>query len=317
MRDLPPRPARLGRSDLPASQDPAGITDRAGVADQAAGPDEAPDHHGAASRTARTRLDTELVRRGLARSRTHAARLVAEGRVTVDGRPGKRASQPIPDGAVIVLPDAVEDFASRAGGKLAGALDSFIGLSVSGRRCLDAGASTGGFTDVLLRRGAASVLAVDVGTGQLRPELAADARVQVREGTDIRDLHTDELVDGGIELAVVDLSFISVTKVLPALSELVLPEADLVILVKPQFEVGRAAVGRGVVADPALWQQAVSTVAASAAELGWVVRGEVPSTVPGRAGNREFLLWLSRAHPPTAAGAGPGSGTTETSGVRT
>lgn len=284
MRDLPPRagsPALPPRGASPAPV-PAPTGTRLPTADTSA--------------RARTRLDTELVRRGLARSRTHAARLVTEGRVSVDGRPASRPAQSIAASAEFSLADAA-DFASRAGGKLDDALAGFTELVVSGRRCLDAGSSTGGFTDVLLRRGAASVVAVDVGTGQLRPELANDPRVDVREGTDIRDLAVGSVPGGAVELGVVDLSFISVTKVLPALTGLVRPDGDLVILVKPQFEVGRHAVGRGVVADPELWRQAVAAVAAAGRGLGWQVRGEVPSTVPGKAGNREFVLWLSRVGP--------------------
>lgn len=267
-------------------------------------------------RAARTRLDTALVRRGLARSRTHAARLVADGRVLVGARAATRPAQALTEDAELSVV-GTDDFASRAGGKLDGALDAFAGraplgpasgatvttgpvpggVRVDGRRCLDAGASTGGFTDVLLRRGAASVVAVDVGTGQLRPELAADPRVDAREGTDVRGLTAQDLPAGPVDLVVADLSFISLTKVLPALSGLVAATGDLLLLVKPQFEVGRAAVGRGVVSDPELWRQAVESVAAAALELGWTVVSEVTSSVPGRAGNREFVLWLRRAEP--------------------
>ena len=278
-----------------------------------------------APRAARTRLDTELVARGLARSRTHAARLVADGRVLAGGRPATRPAQALAADVELSVV-GTDDFASRAGGKLDGALDAFAGkepvgpasgatdgpasgataasqpttglvaggVRVAGRRCLDAGASTGGFTDVLLRRGAASVVAVDVGTDQLRPELAADPRVDAREGTDVRGLSAADLSGGAVDLLVADLSFISLTKVLPALSGLVTADGDLVLLVKPQFEVGRAAVGRGVVSDPELWRQAVGSVADAARELGWVVVSEVLSSVPGRAGNREFVLWLRR-----------------------
>jgi len=218
--------------------------------------------------------------------------------VNVAGRTASRPAQALTADMVVVVVGGAADFASRAGGKLDGAFDAFaadgVGVAVAGRRCLDAGASTGGFTDVLLRRGAASVVAVDVGTAQLRPELVADPRVEVRESTDIRDVDVAELPDGPVGLAVADLSFISLTKVVPALSALVDPDGDLVLLVKPQFEVGREAVGRGVVADPVLWRQAVDSVAAAAAELGWAVVSEVPSSVPGRAGNREFVLWLRR-----------------------
>ncbi len=297
MRDLPPRagkpPLAPGQRPSAPGQGLPGAGDALPVA-----------HQPAAPAAGRTRLDTELVRRGLARSRTHAGRLVADGRVSVDGRAASRPAQALTAEALVVVEDSGADFASRAGGKLDGALDAFVadaaaagpggGVAVAGRRCLDAGASTGGFTDVLLRRGAVSVVAVDVGTEQLRPELVADDRVDVRENTDIRDVTAADLADGPVDLAVADLSFISLTKVLPALTALVRSDGDLVLLVKPQFEVGREAVGRGVVADPALWRQAVESVARSAAEQGWAVVSEVPSSVPGRAGNREFVLWLRR-----------------------
>lgn len=302
MRDLPPR----------GGQPPVA-------------PGSPPTRPAAPPRAPRTRLDTELVARGLARSRTHAARLVADGRVLAGGRPATRPAQALAADAELSVV-GTDDFASRAGGKLDGALDAFAGLTavepasgaagtpgpvvvtggvpVVGRRCLDAGASTGGFTDVLLRRGAVSVVAVDVGTDQLRPELAGDPRVDAREGTDVRGLAAADLPGGAVELLVADLSFISLTKVLPALSGLVTADGDLVLLVKPQFEVGRAAVGRGVVSDPALWRQAVESVAGAAVGLGWVVVSEVLSSVPGRAGNREFVLWLRRATADTALDAG-------------
>ena len=304
MRDLPPRAGQppLAPGERPAVARPELVGEQPAAQRAGAQPPAAPT-------AARTRLDTELVRRGLARSRTHAGRLVADGRVSIDGRTASRPAQALTADADVVVADSAADFASRAGGKLDGALDAFAAdpatggqVAVAGRRCLDAGASTGGFTDVLLRRGAVSVIAVDVGTEQLRPELVADERVDVRENTDIRDVSVADLADGPVDLAVADLSFISLTKVLPALGALVRPDGDLVLLVKPQFEVGREAVGRGVVADPALWRQAVASVTSAAAEQGWAVVSEVPSSVPGRAGNREFVLWLRRSPVPSVEG---------------
>jgi len=245
-----------------------------------------------------TRLDTELVRRGLARSRGHAGELIAAGRVTVDGaRAVRNAVQVTDDRDVRVADDDADPgYASRAGHKLAGALDAFgpQGLTVAGKDCLDAGASTGGFTDVLLRAGARHVVAVDVGHGQLVPELRDDPRVDAREGVNVRDLEPGavEPVPG---LVVADLSFISLAVVLPALAGVAADDADLLVMVKPQFEVGRERLGAGgVVRDPALRSDAVQAVARAAAELGLVVRGVVASALPGPSGNLEFFLWLRR-----------------------
>lgn len=245
-----------------------------------------------------TRLDTELVRRGLARSRGHAGELIAAGRVTVDGALALRnAAQVGDDGDVRVARDESDPgYASRAGHKLAGALDAFgpQGLTVAGRDCLDAGASTGGFTDVLLRRGARRVVAVDVGHGQLVPELRGDARVDSREGVNVRDLAPGE-IEPVPTLVVADLSFISLTLVLPALAGVAADDAELLVMVKPQFEVGRERLGSGgVVRDPGLRSQAVRDVARSAASLGLGARGVVASPLPGPSGNVEFFLWLRR-----------------------
>jgi 23S rRNA (cytidine1920-2'-O)/16S rRNA (cytidine1409-2'-O)-methyltransferase len=245
-----------------------------------------------------TRLDTELVRRGLARSRGHAGELIAAGRVTVDGaRVVRNAAQVSDERDVRVAADEADPgYASRGAHKLAGALDAFAprGLTVAGRDCLDAGASTGGFTDVLLRRGARHVAAVDVGHGQLLPELRDDPRVDAREGVNVRDL-----APGAVwpvpSLVVADLSFISLTIVLPALAAVAADDADLLVMVKPQFEVGRERLGSGgVVRDPALRSQAVQGVARVAAELGLAVRGVTPSPLPGPSGNLEYFLWLRR-----------------------
>ncbi|GAA3247386.1 TlyA family RNA methyltransferase [Dactylosporangium siamense] len=253
----------------------------------------------------RTRLDAELVRRGLARSREQAAALIAEGRVEVRGvLAAKAAAQVDPADAVHVLGESTgDDYVSRGGHKLAGALDAFEALSVQGRRCLDAGASTGGFTDVLLRRGAARVAAVDVGYGQIAWSLRTDARVTVIERTNVRTL-TPEQIDGPADLTVADLSFISLRLVLAALAACTAPDGDLVPMVKPQFEVGRERVGEGgVVRDPALRAEAVLDVAAAAAQLGLGVAGVTVSPLPGPSGNVEFFLWLRHDAPPVSPDA--------------
>jgi 23S rRNA (cytidine1920-2'-O)/16S rRNA (cytidine1409-2'-O)-methyltransferase len=246
----------------------------------------------------RLRLDAELVRRGLARSREHAGELVAAGRVTVSGgRATKPATGVTTDVAIVVAEDPDRpDYVSRGGHKLAGALAVFgpAGLRVEGRRCLDAGASTGGFTDVLLRAGAREVVAVDVGYGQLAWSLRSDDRVVVHDRTNIRDL-SPELVGEPVELVVGDLSFISLTLVLDALLSVTSADGDLALMVKPQFEVGKERVGRGgVVRDPELWVEAVAAVAAGAERRGWGARMVTPSPLPGPSGNVEFFLWLRR-----------------------
>ena len=205
-----------------------------------------------------------------------------------------------PADPVRVLPADGDEYVSRGGHKLAGALDVFAltGLSVAGRRCLDAGASTGGFTDVLLRRGATKVVAVDVGYGQLAWPLRTDARVSVLERTNVRAL-TPDAVGGPVDLTVADLSFISLRVVLPALVACTTADGDLLPMVKPQFEVGRDRVGSGgVVRDPELRAAAVLDVAASAGELELGVAGVAVSPLPGPSGNVEFFLWLRRGAPP-------------------
>jgi 23S rRNA (cytidine1920-2'-O)/16S rRNA (cytidine1409-2'-O)-methyltransferase len=240
----------------------------------------------------RNRLDVELVRRGLARSREQAAALVADGRVEVKGLvAGKSAALVDPADPVRVV-DGGPDYVSRGGHKLAGALAAFPGLETAGKRCLDAGASTGGFTDVLLRAGAAEVVAVDVGYGQLAWSLRTDERVRVLDRQNVRSL-TPDLIGGPADLTVADLSFISLALVLPALTACT--TTDLVPMVKPQFEVGKERVGPGgVVRDPGLWAEAVTGVASSAAGLGFGVAGVTRSPLPGPAGNVEFFLWLRR-----------------------
>lgn len=249
----------------------------------------------------RLRLDAELVRRGLARSRDHAAELIAGGRVTVQGQKATKAATAVTTDADLVVRADPEkpDYVSRGGHKLSGALAAFApqGLSVSGRRCLDAGASTGGFTDVLLRAGAAEVVAVDVGYGQLAWALQSDARVQVHDRTNIRDL-TPDLIDGPVDLVVGDLSFISLRLVLDALIGVTRPDGDLALMVKPQFEVGKERLGKGgVVRDPEHRRDAVLQVAQDAAARGWGAVGVAVSPLPGPAGNVEFFLWLRAGAP--------------------
>jgi 23S rRNA (cytidine1920-2'-O)/16S rRNA (cytidine1409-2'-O)-methyltransferase len=247
----------------------------------------------------RRRLDAELVRRGLARSREQAAGLVSDGRVMVAGQAaGKPATQVSADAPIVVTEAAGgPEYASRGGHKLAGALASFPGLAVAGRRCLDAGASAGGFTDVLLRAGAAHVVAVDVGYGQLAWPLRTDGRVTVLDRVNVRELRPEQVAPAP-GLVTADLSFISLTLVLPALVACASPEADFLLLVKPQFEAGRGRVGAGgVVRDPAVRAQAVATVAAAALSLGLGAAGLAASPLPGPSGNVEYFLWLRRGSP--------------------
>jgi 23S rRNA (cytidine1920-2'-O)/16S rRNA (cytidine1409-2'-O)-methyltransferase len=312
----------------------------------------------------RRRLDAELVRRGLVRSREQAVEAIAAGRVRVGGLIAAKSATLVEESAPLALapfvPAAVRrptaagehtagaptaagahttagaatagaataagapgepPYASRGAHKLAPALAAWARadppLEVAGRRCLDAGASTGGFTDVLLRAGAAQVVAVDVGYGQLAWRLRTDPRVRVLDRCNARNL-TAEAIGGTVDLAVADLSFISLRLVLPALAACTREAGDLVLLVKPQFEVGRGMVGRGgVVRAPGLRAEAVVGVAATAAELGLGVRDLRASPLPGPAGNVEYLLWLNRDAPALRADAvraavagtpGPGDG---------
>ncbi|OIV35246.1 16S/23S rRNA (cytidine-2'-O)-methyltransferase [Mangrovactinospora gilvigrisea] len=242
----------------------------------------------------------------MARSREHASELITAGRVRVGGASGTVAAKPATQvetsAALYVVPDADDpEYASRGGHKLAGALEAFVprGLRVEGRRCLDAGASTGGFTDVLLRSGARQVVAVDVGYGQLVWALQNDPRVVVKDRTNVRELTLD-LIDGEpVDVVVGDLSFISLGLVLPALVACAAPDADLVLMVKPQFEVGKERLGTGgVVRSPELRAEAVLGVAAKAAALGLGALGAVASPLPGPSGNVEYFLWLRAGAPP-------------------
>jgi 23S rRNA (cytidine1920-2'-O)/16S rRNA (cytidine1409-2'-O)-methyltransferase len=245
----------------------------------------------------RARLDAELVRRGLARSREQAGELVAAGLVAVAGQQAaKPATQVARDTPITVTESGEPGYVSRGGRKLAGALAVFGGLVVQGRPCLDAGASTGGFTDVLLRAGAAHVVAADVGYGQLAWSLRTDPRVTVMDRVNVRTLDRVSPVPG---LVVADLSFISLTLVLPALVACAAPDADFVLLVKPQFEVGKGRVGAGgVVRESTDRSAAVRRVTAAAGQLGLGVQGVTASPLPGPAGNVEYFVWLRRGAPP-------------------
>jgi 23S rRNA (cytidine1920-2'-O)/16S rRNA (cytidine1409-2'-O)-methyltransferase len=250
--------------------------------------------------TARARLDAELVRRGLARSREQAAELIAAGRVAVGGQvASKPATQVARDTAVTVADDADTgpQYVSRGGHKLAGALAAFGGLDVAGRRCLDAGASTGGFTDVLLRAGAGHVVAADVGYGQLAWSLRTDERVTVLDRVNVRSLDP-ALVAPPPEVVVADLSFISLSLVLPALAACAAPDADFALMVKPQFEVGKGRVGAGgVVRSADDRAAAVRAVCETAWSLGLGVRGVTASPLPGPSGNVEYFVWFRRGAP--------------------
>ena len=236
------------------------------------------------------------MRRGLARSREQARDLVTSGRVRVGGQVAAKPATMVDDAAAVLVEDDADDpgYASRGGWKLDGALDRLGGPPIDGRLCLDAGASTGGFTDVLLRRGARAVTCVDVGYGLLDWRLRTDDRVTVRDRTNVRLLQASDLPYSP-DVIVADLSFISLQLVLPALVACAAEGADLLPMVKPQFEVGREAVGAGgVVRDPQQRADAVRRIAAAAYDLGWGMQGVAASPLPGPSGNVEFFLWLRR-----------------------
>jgi 23S rRNA (cytidine1920-2'-O)/16S rRNA (cytidine1409-2'-O)-methyltransferase len=244
------------------------------------------------------RLDAELVRQGLARSRALAVEAIAGGRVTVDGRPALKASLRIPPDSELGLVGD-DGYVSRSAHKLAAALDAFA-VTVDGRLALDVGASTGGFTQVLLERGARQVIALDVGHGQLAATVREDPRVVVVEGVNARSLTGADLAQlSGIDerpgLAVADVSFISLTTILPALVDTLGPDADYVLLIKPQFEVGRQGIREGLVRDRARRQDAASAVLWAAWDLGLPTAGLLSSPLLGSNGNQEYLVWLSRA----------------------
>ncbi|AWZ25375.1 MULTISPECIES: TlyA family RNA methyltransferase [Rhodococcus] len=249
----------------------------------------------------RARVDAELVRRGLARSREHASELIAAGRVLIAGTVASKPATAVEPNTPLIVTEGSDEvsWASRGAHKLLGALEAFApqGLQVSGRRCLDAGASTGGFTDVLLHEGAAEVVAVDVGYGQLIWRLQSDERVHVIDRTNVRSIDA-ETIDGRVDLVVADLSFISLKLVLPAFVACVAPGGDLLPMVKPQFEVGKDRVGSGgVVRDPALRTEAVLDVAREAQRQGLLTLGAVASPLPGPSGNVEYFLWLRAGEP--------------------
>jgi 23S rRNA (cytidine1920-2'-O)/16S rRNA (cytidine1409-2'-O)-methyltransferase len=242
------------------------------------------------------RLDAAMADRGLVRSRTQAARLIAAGLVTVNGKPAVKASVLVADSHYIEIAE-LDHYVSRAAHKLIAALDAFA-LSVSDRLVLDVGASTGGFTQVLLERGARRVIALDVGHGQLVPTLRSDSRVVVVEGFNARAMTGESLAaaSGLAEkptMLVADLSFISLPMVLPALVETLGTEAQFVVLIKPQFEVGRGGIREGVVRSAALRDDAVMNVLWAAWDLGLGTAGVIASPIAGTGGNQEYVAWLS------------------------
>ncbi len=247
------------------------------------------------------RADQALVARGLARSRRVATDLIREGRVTVDGRALRKPATPVAPDQHLRVERPAQEWVGRAAHKLLGALEMFDGLDPRGRRCVDVGASTGGFTQVLLHHGARHVVALDVGHAQLAAEVRDDPRVEDRSGTSIRDV-TVAPDSGGrltldpVELVVCDLSFISLTLVLPTLAALTAADGDLLALIKPQFEVGRERLGHGgVVRDPAERRRAVEQVVCSAVDCGLHPHGLATSPLVGASGNREYLLWARHA----------------------
>ncbi|MBM3669860.1 MAG: TlyA family RNA methyltransferase [Actinobacteria bacterium] len=244
--------------------------------------------------TMRRRLDAELVRRGLARSRDHARDLIESGAVQVQGTESTKVGRQVEESVSITLRDPDQSvWVSRGAHKLLGALHAFPDLAVRGRRALDAGASTGGFTQVLLSEGAGEVVAVDVGYGQLAWQLRTDPRVHVRERLNIRTIVASDLPYAP-DLIVADLSFISLRTVIGPLTSIAATPCDFLLMVKPQFEVGREAVGQGVVSDPELHTSAVRDVISACHDCGLALRGVAASVLPGPKGNIEYFVWLSR-----------------------
>jgi 23S rRNA (cytidine1920-2'-O)/16S rRNA (cytidine1409-2'-O)-methyltransferase len=241
--------------------------------------------------TSRMRADRLLVERGLFESRAKAQAAIAAGLVTADGKQVAKASDKLPADAVLQA-NPEHPYVSRGGVKLAAALDHF-GFNPAGRICLDVGASAGGFTEVLLARGARHVYAVDVGRAQLHPRLRAQAKVTSLEATDIRSI-SPALFPEPPDLVTIDVSFISLTLVLPPALALVRPPAQLVALIKPQFEAGRGHLKKGIVRDPQVQAEVCDRIAHSVANLGWTVIGIIPSPIAGGDGNREFLLGARR-----------------------
>ena len=249
----------------------------------------------------RQRIDAELVRRRLARSREHAHELIAARRVLVQGAFVDKPARLVSPGAAVEVTGAGARFVSRGGDKLDAALDRF-GVAVAGRRAVDVGASTGGFTDCLLQRGAAEVVALDVGHGQLHPRLRADPRVRVFERVNVRHVEPGR-VGAPVPLVVCDVSFISARRLLAQLCALVDADGDLVVLVKPQFEAGRAAVSKaaGVVRDPEIWNGVLSDFVATACTVGATPIALMSSPIKGGSGNVEFFAHLRRASEPPHA----------------
>jgi 23S rRNA (cytidine1920-2'-O)/16S rRNA (cytidine1409-2'-O)-methyltransferase len=240
------------------------------------------------------RLDSTLVDRGLVASRERARALILAGQVKVDGHVVSKAGAPVGADAIIELIAPDHPYVGRGGVKLAHALDVF-GVDPTGRRALDVGASTGGFTDVLLRRGAASVIALDVGHNQLDWKLRTDPRVLVREGVNARAL-SSAVVPHAVTIVTIDVAFISLRHILPALPPFLEPAADIIALVKPQFEAGRAEVGKGgIVSDPAVHEAVIAQVTAAAAAVGLSRIAMSPSAITGATGNQEFFLHLRSA----------------------
>jgi 23S rRNA (cytidine1920-2'-O)/16S rRNA (cytidine1409-2'-O)-methyltransferase len=251
-----------------------------------------------------TRLDVALVDRGLARSRNQASSLIESRRVFIDGREARKSSQPVSEAAELVVLEAI-DYVSRAGHKLAAALEEFTEIEIVGKICLDVGASTGGFTDVLLRYGASSVIALDVGHSQLAESLVDNRMVINIENFNARDMTQENLqklvgsrldqkiTDTTISLVVADLSFISLTLVLAQMSQIA-PKANFVLLIKPQFEVGKKSLdASGIVNDHRLRASAIRQVLEEAKAQGLNIQGIIKSPLPGTHGNVEFLVWLN------------------------